>query len=115
MAYSGVVRISHELIEERSRAMDRLIAAKIRANPSLMNVARTQLEHKLAIHQGGGCRQSALEWQQILNGWPLEHILEFIQEDSERANRLRQSTPFIGILTSEEREEIYRRYDPRAA
>jgi len=95
--------------------MDRRIAEKIRANPALMNIVRAQLAHKLEVHRDSGCRQAALEWQRILDEWPLERILAFIQEDSERANRLRQSTPFVGILTPVEREEIYRRYDPRAA
>jgi hypothetical protein len=109
------MNISHTLIDERSRAMDGLIAQKIRANPSLMAQVRAQVEHKLRVHRDSGCRTAALEWKQILEEWPLERVLAFIQEDSERANRLRQSTPFIGILTDEERREVYRRYDPRAA
>jgi hypothetical protein len=95
--------------------MDRLIAEKIRANPSLMEVVRKQVLHKLDVHRDDGCRQVALEWKHILDEWPLERILDFIQEDSERANRLRQSSPFIGILTPQERAEIYHQYDPRAA
>jgi len=94
--------------------MDRLVARKIRANPSLMAVVRSQLDHKLQIHRDSGCREVALEWKEILDTWPLERVLSFIQEDSERANRLRQSTPFIGILSPEERQEVYRRYDPRS-
>ncbi len=109
------MKIMHQRIDERSRAMDRLIAEKIYKDPGLMENVRAHISHKLDVHLTGGCRTTALEWKQILDEWPLERILSFIQEDSPLANRLRQSSPFVGILTDEERRIIYQQYDPRTA
>lgn len=46
------------------------------------------------------------EWQRILRQpWP--RIAAVMTEQSETACRLRQSTPFAGILMTEERRKIY--------
>jgi hypothetical protein len=46
------------------------------------------------------------EWQALLKRpWP--EIAALITELSERAARLRQSSPFPGVLTPAERERIY--------
>jgi hypothetical protein len=36
---------------------------------------------------------------------------EFLTEDSHEGQRLRQSSPFSGILSQRERLEIFRRYE----
>jgi hypothetical protein len=48
-----------------------------------------------------------LEWLEILER-PWEQIRAVLLADSEEGRRLRQSDPFCGILTPEERWAIYR-------
>jgi hypothetical protein len=55
------------------------------------------------------------EWKEILRSEPLEQVLSLLEEDSERPDRLRQSSPFAGILSPEERMEIMRAYDSAGA
>jgi hypothetical protein len=45
----------------------------------------------------------------------LSAILDVLRSRSEAATRLRQSSPFAGVLTSEERDAILRRHEPRSA
>lgn len=50
-----------------------------------------------------------LEWKRILeNSTPVE-IRGFISADTDESQRLRSSSPFTGILSQEERKEIYDR------
>jgi hypothetical protein len=48
------------------------------------------------------------EWRTILTTRPVSEIISLLGEKSENANRLRQSSPFAGVLTEEERLEILR-------
>jgi hypothetical protein len=50
------------------------------------------------------------EWTEIL-ALPIDDIARFLYDPSERATRLRQSSPFPGILTVQEREEISVRFE----
>lgn len=40
----------------------------------------------------------------------IDEVAEFLRDTGERATRLRQSSPFPGILTVQEREEIFARF-----
>ena len=52
------------------------------------------------------------EWEDILRGSPAQ-VAEFLEDRSERATRLRQSSPFAGVLTQGERKAIYESYSTR--
>lgn len=49
------------------------------------------------------------EWQQILQ-LPLDEICEVLSSQSEEAQRLRQNSPFAGVLTAREVWEIKQRF-----
>lgn len=100
----------HLRIDERSLAMHRLIARKVRANPALLEEARANLRRARATE--GSPSLTLAEWGEILDGDP-ERVAEFLEDRSERATRLRQSSPFAGILTEEERTAIYESYSTR--
>jgi DNA-binding CsgD family transcriptional regulator len=51
------------------------------------------------------------EWQAILEQWSRENIIELLTRSDEEARRLRQSSPFCGILTPEERLAIFSEYE----
>ena len=101
----------HRLIDERSLAFDRLIAAKVRRDPRLLDKAREVLARWLEGEVGRG-RAAWLEWQSLLDG-PLPDILALLESNGERAARLRQSSPFCGILTPAERLAIIREFHAR--
>ncbi len=101
----------HRLIDERSLAFDRLIAVKLRTNPALLEKARANL----ARWQHNSDQRSLpdlREWESLLDG-SLAELLTVLESTDERATRLRQSSPFCGILTPAERLAIIRDYQQR--
>jgi hypothetical protein len=95
----------HQRLEARSLAMHCLVAKKLQANPALIDQARKTLERWKA--QAAKPLPSVLsEWEQILES-SQEDVASFVVSTHEDATRLRQSSPFTGILTLEERTEIY--------
>ena len=105
---------THEWIDQRSLAFDRVIAEKLRADPSLLGRAQKTLE--LWLQQRRSAAPLVLvEWREILVDWPLDRILDLLTSADENARRLRQSSPFCGILTPEERLAILKEYESRGA
>jgi hypothetical protein len=100
---------THRLLEARSLAMHALIAGKLARDPSLLSKPRQNLENWSARWQHPP--RWVQEWRQIL-GLPWQQIAALIAEPSERAAKLRQSSPFAGILTPEERSRIYDAFRP---
>lgn len=101
----------HERLDARSLALHQLIAAKLAENPELLDVARSNLERWLG--ENAGAVPALLEWQRILQQ-PLDKITAILTDPSEDATRLRQSSPFAGVLTEEERLAIYESFATRA-
>ena len=98
----------HRLIDERSLAFDRVTAAKIAADPALIDRARSTLTHWLGT-ASPRVRPVLLEWQAILDG-TVENLLAILTATDERATRLRQSSPFAGTLSTAERTAILQEY-----
>ena len=102
---------THQQIDERSLALARAIVQKIDRDP-----ARQGLEKARAI-----CRRwfeerplpAIGEWLEILKQ-PWEDIRRVLLDESESGQRLRQSDPFCGILTPQERWAIYRQFHEEA-
>jgi hypothetical protein len=104
------VHSDHSRLDERSLAMHQLIAGKVQADPALLDKAR---ENVRRWQEANGTASPALaEWAQILAA-PVSQIVALLAERSERATRLRQSSPFAGILTQAERRAIYESYSAR--
>lgn len=95
----------HRILDARSLAMHCKIAQKITRDPALLNKAKANLERWIA-KSGDQQPQYLREWKQILERpWP--EIAELITGMSEDATRLRSSSPFAGVLTASERDQIY--------
>ena len=105
----------HSAIDARSLAMDRLIADRLRKDPAVLVKARNVLERWLASCDDS-VRPVFEEWRAILDG-PLSVIIETLEGEDEDSVRLRQSSPFCGILTPAERTAILmsHAHDQRAA
>ena len=104
----------HIRIEERSIALHRAVAERILGNPKLMEEAIINLQRylKQSFSDSRKPISPLVEWQELLENQSLEKILDFMVSDSERAKRLRQSSPFAGVLTPQERWRIYEAYRP---
>jgi hypothetical protein len=97
--------LKHRIIEARSLAMHCLIARKIEADRRLLAAARRNLE-KWIVRYGEGTPRALEEWREILDRpWP--EIAALITDAGESAARLRQSSPFAGVLTPAERRQVY--------
>ncbi|MHB1681044.1 MAG: hypothetical protein ACYCTB_11160 [bacterium] len=93
----------HIRIDERSLAMHKVIAEKLLQNPELLQKAKENIKR----WRSQGVKVSAFkEWEDIIDSG-LENTVAALKSNSEKYIRLRQSTPFTGILTSKERREIY--------
>jgi len=90
----------HQRIDQRSLALHRAIAEKLRAHPALLDIARDNLDRWTVA----GTRSQPYwdAWREILSR-PLQ---------SERMTALRQATPFAGVLQHAERWAIYARFEP---
>ena len=102
---------SHQWIEQRSLALHEAVAAKLEAHPQLLDVARRNVERWLQQNPATALR----EWRRILDSTPLADVVALLRSSSEEAARLRQSSPFAGLLTTEERRTIMGAYESRRA
>jgi hypothetical protein len=94
--------------------MDQAIAEMIRLRPELLDRAKTTLARWIAQNKPD-IPPALLEWRDILNRSSVEEILQLLTRADEDACRLRQSSPFCGILSEEKRLAILREYEARAA
>jgi len=94
----------HQRIDRRSLALHRAIADKLRADPSLLGIARDNLDRWTLAESRSQPYWDA--WREILSR-PLPEILDLLGEESERMTALRQATPFAGVLEPAERWAIY--------
>jgi len=101
----------HQYVDDRSLDLDRAILKKIRQNPALLEIARENIRKWLA-NGSSGSFDPILEWQSIFEQGSFEEILSWLSREDDDAKRLRQSSPFVGILTEQERLDIFKRYEP---
>jgi hypothetical protein len=94
----------HDRLENRSLALHRAIAAKLRECPELLRIAEDNLDR-----WGEKGRRSQPYWDvwRSILALPLEEILTLIVQDTPRMIELRQSSPFAGILEPKERWHVY--------
>lgn len=96
---------THRLLEIRSLAMHAVIAQKIERDPALLDVARNNLS-RWRSRWGNDVPAWYREWCEIIERpWP--EVAAIITEPSEEGARLRQSSPFAGVLSAEVRKRIY--------
>ena len=89
----------HQEIDQRSLRMALAVATKIDCNPELLEQVRTWAQ--------GRSEAGTREWLSILR-LPWSEIRAVLLQDDEEGRRLRQSSPFVGILTAPERWTFYR-------
>jgi hypothetical protein len=95
--------MQHEVLDDISLELGRRVAARLREEPGLLQLARDNLERWL----GQNAHSPALvrcyrEWQCLLEQRPLEDICRVLDSDGEENRRLRQNSPFAGLLRPSE-------------
>lgn len=93
---------SHRDLDQRSLAWSGALVALIENDPSLIRRARTHLDLLLDRDQGTANRDLN-EWRKILESYPRRRLLRFLESSTPRACRLRQSSPFLAVLSANER------------
>lgn len=102
---------THEWIDRRSIALHEAVAEKLLQNPSLLDVARKNLRRWLMVAP----QPTLVEWRELLDSLPLNELIALLRSPSEPAARLRQSSPFAGVLTAQERQAILDQYESQPA
>jgi hypothetical protein len=86
-----------------SLMVHRLAAERLRSEPRLLEKAKANLERWLSKNPSIA---AWLEWKEILESESLENILKIITAETDESQRLRSSSPFVGLITDEERRKI---------
>ena len=95
----------HALRDEQALALARAIAERIRRDPSVVEDARRYIARRLAAASSGE-QLELREWNALLSTKSTARLTRFLTEASEQATRLRQSLPFLDVLSPEERRAI---------
>ena len=94
----------HDRLDEIRRRMALAVAEKVDEDPTLLEVPRRNICRWAELW--GYWMSAYAEWSEILERpWP--EVRGLLIADDEDSRRLRQSTPFVGILTPRERKAIH--------
>ncbi len=91
-----------------------LVVPHLLADPeAVIKHALGNLERWMKVHEGSGAEITLREWQALLTAKTAQELVEIISEDSDEGQRLRSSTPFVGILSDEVVKELRAKHDAR--
>ncbi len=97
---------THQDLDQRSLALHRLIANKIRGTPSLFDKPQKNLARWRTV-VSANAQPYLQDWQKLVDSG-LESCLAVATQDSEYASALRQTSPFCGVLTHKERFAFFK-------
>lgn len=99
---------SHQFLDGLALAYHRAVAVRLREEPgAVVRAARENLARWLASGSFDSGTAAALrEWLSILDASTTEELLALLTAETDEGQRLRQSSPFAGVLTEEERLKI---------
>lgn len=85
------------------------IAEKLRSDPKSLEKVRDRLRGMLSDERVSiSTRDAYREWLEVIERDGFEQVLSLLVDSGEEGTRLRQATPFAGILSKAEREAITR-------
>lgn len=115
-ATEAVALGSHAFLDEFALAYHRAVAERLRREPMVViNHARQNLDRWASAGAfDSGETESLEEWQGILDSSNIDQLIEIITDLSDEGQRLRQSSPFVGTLSPQERLEILTACEQRA-
>jgi len=94
--------MQHEVHDEVSLELAKRVAARLREQPALLQIARDNLARWLRLNADAPALVRCYrEWQAILER-PLADTCQILCDDTEESRRLRQNSPFAGVLPPSE-------------
>lgn len=101
------VDVAHVRRDQEKLRLHRAVVEHLRADPErVLRMARANLERWIARN---GPQPYYLEWQEILESHSVEEIISLLLTDGDRAQHLRQTAPFAGVLSDSERDALLRK------
>jgi hypothetical protein len=102
---AGLSSVTHSLIDQQILILHRAMAEKLYTHPELVEQVKSTLQQRL---ENGTTRYGAfITWQCILDQIAdKEAFFAAILEDSDLMRKYRRSTPLVGILTEQERQQV---------
>ena len=94
---------SHAAIDRRNAKQDHLVAARLRQDRRVLRRAQANLNRWIA-RDGKRVRPVFAEWHRLLERLSVNELADFLISDTPLARRLRQSSPFVGLLAASERQ-----------
>jgi hypothetical protein len=102
--------MNHSENDQASLEMARAVADRLRRNPELLEIARANLARWSRQNDSvGSLLRCYSEWEHILER-PIDQICDLLCSDAEDAQRLRQNSPFAGVLSPAQVWEIKSRF-----
>jgi hypothetical protein len=102
--------VDHSVLDRRSLAFHVAIAEKLRSDPKLLEKVHDRLRSLLSDDRVSiSTRDAYREWLEVIEQHSFEEVLALLVDPSKEGTRLRQATPFAGILSRTEREAIARK------
>lgn len=98
-----------ERSDKRSLALHRAIVKRLRETPELWAIPLQNIERW--TDKDGGIPMSFKIWKDMLETTPQEDIIKLLLSRSQRATQLRSSSPFTGIISKEQRNRIFDKYN----
>jgi hypothetical protein len=82
--------------EVENDEIHRRIAALMRRDPTIIDVAKARIARWLA-GDGAEPHPATVEWQMALEMFRPEDLADFLESPTPRARRMRSSSPFFGL------------------
>jgi hypothetical protein len=95
----------HSDRDRRALKLSEAIVDLIDSDASLITRAKQHIERILG-EERGAAGHDLREWMEVLESYSPERLKRFLVADTPRANRLRQSSPFLAVLTSDQRDRV---------
>jgi hypothetical protein len=94
---------THKFHDSYSLGAHKMVAAKLLADHSLLDEAKSNLER--IKNELGRDSIAVREWEIVLK-FSINNICDFIVQDNDHLQELRQSSPFSGFLNEDERLKL---------
>lgn len=101
---SGGKEKDHQDMDRLSLRAGKAWAAFIRQHPELISRTIQLLDTRIE-ESDSSSKKELQEWRKLLKSTSLQRLIKFLESDSERAIRMRQSNPFWLAISDEEKEE----------
>lgn len=97
---------SHGDLDERAKRLAARIAKRIAEDPAIIDRAVEWIDQRARIAPDPSNR-ALDEWRSVLTTLSSRQVEALLVEESERADRMRQSLPFVDVLTPEDRAAVF--------